>query len=113
MFKKKKTMTCKLSKREKHIGHLNGGHSLRHTTATMLPPKINIFIDRTTCAHMIASRFKPCGHILNCMMDIYCKSSNIAYALHLFNKIPKPDIGATMTLIALYSGESKVGTRSI
>ena len=106
-------MTCKLSKREKHIGHPNGGQSLCHTTATMLLPKINLFIDWTTHAHMIAFGFKPFGHILNRLMDIYCKSSNIAYALHLFNKIPKPDIGARMTLIALYCGESKVGLRSI
>ena len=106
-------MTCKLSKREKHIGHSNGGQSLRHTTATMLLPKINLFIDRTTHAHMIASGFKPCGHILNRLMDFDCKSSNIAYALHLFNKIPKLDIGARTTLIALYCGESKVGLGSI
>ena len=106
-------MTCKLSKREKHIGHSNGGQSLRHTTATMLLPKINLFIDWTTHAYMIAFGFKPFGHILNRLMDIYCKSSNIAYALHLFNKIPKPDIGARTTLIALYCKESKVGSGSI
>ena len=70
-------------------------------------------IARTIHAHMIASGFKPRGHILNRLMDIYCKSSNIAYALHLFNKIPKPDIGARTTLIALYCGESKVGSGSI
>ena len=51
---------------------------------------------------MIASGFKPRGHILNCLMDFYCKSSNIAYALHLFNKIPEPDIVARTTLIAAY-----------
>ena len=106
-------MTCKLSKREKHNGHLNGRQLLRHTTATMLLPKINLFIDWTTHAHMIASRFKPCSHILNRLIDIYCKSSNITYALHLFNKIPKPDIGARTTLIALYYRESKVGSGSI
>ena len=106
-------MTCKLSKLEKHNGHPNGGQSLRHTTATMLLPKINLFIDQTTHAHMITFGFKPCGQILNRLMDIYCKSSNIAYALRLFNKIPKPDIGARTTLIALYCGESKVGSGSI
>ena len=41
----KRPMTCKLSKCEKHIGHLSGGQLLRHTTATMLLPKINLFID--------------------------------------------------------------------
>ena len=59
-------------------------------------------IARTIYAHMIASGFKPRGHILNCLMDFYCKSSNIAYALHLFNKIPEPDIVARTTLIAAY-----------
>ena len=60
-------------------------------------------IAQTIHAHMIASGFKPRGHILNRLMDIYCKSSNIAYALHLFNKIPEPDIVARTTLIAAYS----------
>ncbi|KAL4632189.1 hypothetical protein ACB092_04G034100 [Castanea dentata] len=60
-------------------------------------------IARTIHAHMIASGFKPRGHILNRLMDIYCKSSNITYALHLFNKIPEPDIVARTTLIAAYS----------
>uniref|UniRef100_A0A2N9IVP1 DYW domain-containing protein n=1 Tax=Fagus sylvatica TaxID=28930 RepID=A0A2N9IVP1_FAGSY len=60
-------------------------------------------IARTIHAHMIASGFKPRGHILNRLMDIYCKSSNIAYACHLFNKIQEPDIVARTTLITAYS----------
>ncbi|GMY24358.1 pentatricopeptide repeat-containing protein At1g25360 [Fagus crenata] len=60
-------------------------------------------IAQTIHAHMIASGFKPRGHILNRLMDIYCKSSNIAYACHLFNKIQEPDIVARTTLITAYS----------
>ncbi|KAF5455824.1 hypothetical protein F2P56_025359 [Juglans regia] len=58
---------------------------------------------QTIHAHMIAFGFKPRGHILNRLIDFYCKSSNIAYARHLFDEIPEPDIVARTTLIAAYS----------
>ncbi|KAM7521184.1 hypothetical protein LguiB_020146 [Lonicera macranthoides] len=58
---------------------------------------------RTIHAHMIASGFKPRGHILNRLMDIYCKSSFILYAQHLFDEIPQPDVVARTTLIAAHS----------
>ncbi|KAK6938907.1 Pentatricopeptide repeat [Dillenia turbinata] len=58
---------------------------------------------KTIHAHMISSGFKPRGHILNRLIDIYCKSSNLPYARHLFDKIPEPDVVARTTLIAAYS----------
>ncbi|RZC71016.1 hypothetical protein C5167_034209, partial [Papaver somniferum] len=45
----------------------------------------------------------PRGHILNRLIDIYCKSNNIVYARYLFDKIPKPDIVSRTTLISAYS----------
>ncbi|KVF06906.1 Pentatricopeptide repeat-containing protein, partial [Cynara cardunculus var. scolymus] len=54
-------------------------------------------------AHMIASGFKPRSHILNRLMDLYCKSFNLAYARHLFDEIPEPDIVARTTFITAYS----------
>ncbi|KAI3693209.1 hypothetical protein L6452_33040 [Arctium lappa] len=54
-------------------------------------------------AHMIASGFKPRSHILNRLMDLYCKSFNLAYARHLFDEIPEPDIVARTTFVAAYS----------
>lgn len=64
---------------------------------------INYTLARAIHAHMIAFGFRPWGHILNRLIDIYCKSSNIGYARQLFNRIPKPDIVARTTLIAGYS----------
>lgn len=60
-------------------------------------------VARTLHARMIASGFRPRGHILNRLMDIYCKSSNIVYARRLFDEIPDPDIVARTTFIAAYS----------
>ncbi|KAI3928452.1 hypothetical protein MKW98_024053 [Papaver atlanticum] len=54
-------------------------------------------------ANIITSGFKPRGHILNRLIDIYCKSNNIVYARYLFDKIPKPDIVSRTTLISAYS----------
>ncbi|KAK4428255.1 Pentatricopeptide repeat-containing protein [Sesamum alatum] len=61
-------------------------------------------------AHMIASGFIPRGHILNRLIDFYCKSSNFNYAKRLFDEIPQPDVVARTTLIAAYSasGEPKM-----
>ncbi|KAL5560276.1 hypothetical protein UlMin_036487 [Ulmus minor] len=63
---------------------------------------------RTVHAHMIASGFKLRGYILNRLIDIYCKSSNLSYARKLFDEIPEPDIVARTTLIAAYSASGNV-----
>ncbi|KAH7848800.1 hypothetical protein Vadar_008203 [Vaccinium darrowii] len=62
---------------------------------------------RRVHAHMITSGFKPRGHILNRLIDIYCKSSNLVYAHHLFDRIPEPDVVARTTMLAAYSNSSK------
>lgn len=58
---------------------------------------------RTVHAHMLAAGFRPRGHILNRLIDIYCKSSNLTYARKLFDKISEPDIVARTTLVSAYS----------
>ncbi|XP_052201591.1 pentatricopeptide repeat-containing protein At1g25360 [Diospyros lotus] len=58
---------------------------------------------RCVHAHMIASGFKPRGHILNRLIDIYCKSSDLVYAHRLFDRIPEPDVIARTTMISAYS----------
>ncbi|XP_057975842.1 pentatricopeptide repeat-containing protein At1g25360 [Malania oleifera] len=63
---------------------------------------------RAVHAHMIAFGFRPRGHILNRLIDIYCKSSNLVYARHLFDRIPEPDIVARTTLIAAYSAAGQL-----
>ncbi|KAF5785513.1 putative tetratricopeptide-like helical domain superfamily, DYW domain-containing protein [Helianthus annuus] len=60
-------------------------------------------------AHMIASGFRPQSHILNRLMDMYCKSSNIAYARQLFDEIPEPDVVARTTFITAYSYSASSG----
>ncbi|CBI19832.3 unnamed protein product, partial [Vitis vinifera] len=60
-------------------------------------------IARTVHAHMIASGFKPRGYILNRLIDVYCKSSDLVSAHHLFDEIRQPDIVARTTLIAAHS----------
>ncbi|CAA2999638.1 pentatricopeptide repeat-containing At1g25360 [Olea europaea subsp. europaea] len=54
-------------------------------------------------AHMITFGFRPRGHILNRLMDIYCKSLDFTHAKRLFDKIPQPDVVARTTLISAYS----------
>ncbi|KAI9075485.1 hypothetical protein K1719_042533 [Acacia pycnantha] len=44
---------------------------------------INCTLARAIHAHMITSGFRPWGHILNRLIDIYCKSSKIGYARQL------------------------------
>ena len=93
-----------------------------HTVANCYTAQLQLYcsqrsssycIVQTIHAHKIASGFKP-HHILNCLMDIYCKSSNIAYASQLFNKIPELHKVARMTLItALYYKKSKGSLGSI
>ncbi|XP_071716805.1 pentatricopeptide repeat-containing protein At1g25360 [Rutidosis leptorrhynchoides] len=61
-------------------------------------------------AHMIATGFRPRSHILNRLMDLYCKSSNIVYARKLFDEIPEPDIVATTTFITAYSASKDLKT---
>lgn len=69
---------------------------------------INCTRARTIHAHMIVSGFRPWGHILNRLIDIYCKSSKIGYARQLFDRIPKPDIVARTTMIAAYSARGNL-----
>ncbi|KAK2660652.1 hypothetical protein Ddye_007185 [Dipteronia dyeriana] len=52
---------------------------------------------------MIPPGFKPHGHILNRLIDIYCKSSKLIYSRKLFDEIPHQDIVARTTLVTAYS----------
>ncbi|KAF7147315.1 hypothetical protein RHSIM_Rhsim03G0155900 [Rhododendron simsii] len=51
-------------------------------------------------AHMTTSGFKPRGHILNRLIDVYCKSSHLVSSHQLFDKIPLPDIIARTKMLA-------------
>ncbi|KAI8565258.1 hypothetical protein RHMOL_Rhmol03G0245000 [Rhododendron molle] len=62
---------------------------------------------RRVHAHMTTSGFKPRGHILNRLIDVYCKSSHLVFAHQLFDKIPQPDIVARTTMLTAYSASRK------
>ncbi|EXB53614.1 hypothetical protein L484_005164 [Morus notabilis] len=64
---------------------------------------ISYSLARTIHAHMTASGFRPRGHIVNRLIDVYCKCSNLSYARNLFDEIPQPDVVARTTLVAAYS----------
>lgn len=64
---------------------------------------ISFSLARIIHGNMVSSGFKPRGHIINRLIDIYCKSSNLIYACHLFDEIPQPDTIARTTMIAGYS----------
>ncbi|XP_021291366.1 pentatricopeptide repeat-containing protein At1g25360 [Herrania umbratica] len=59
-------------------------------------------------AQMIASGFHPRGHILNRLIDVYCKSSRIDSARNLFDKIPEPDIVSRTSLVLAYSTSGNI-----
>ncbi|KAJ8528939.1 hypothetical protein K7X08_035757 [Anisodus acutangulus] len=58
---------------------------------------------RSIHANMITSGFRPRSHILNSLIDIYCKNCGLVYANHLFDRIPQPDVVARTIMIAAYS----------
>ncbi|KAK7278519.1 hypothetical protein RJT34_23549 [Clitoria ternatea] len=68
----------------------------------------HISLARAVHAHILTSGFTPSPLILNRLVDLYCKSSNIPYARHLFDKFPKPDIVATTTMLSAYSSAGNI-----
>ncbi|XP_057732127.1 pentatricopeptide repeat-containing protein At1g25360 [Arachis stenosperma] len=69
---------------------------------------ITQILARAVHAHILTSGFRPSTFILNRLIDVYCKSSNICYARQLFDEIPKPDIAARTTLVAAYSSMGNI-----
>lgn len=59
-------------------------------------------------AHIITSGFNPRGHILDRLIHVYCKSNNLTYAHHLFDKIPQPDVVARTTMVYAYCNLRKM-----
>ncbi|CAN6447404.1 unnamed protein product [Victoria cruziana] len=58
---------------------------------------------RQTHAHMIASGFNPTILVYNCLINMYVKTSNIAYASQVFDRMPERDLVSWNTLIAGYA----------
>ncbi|XP_044467715.1 pentatricopeptide repeat-containing protein At1g25360 [Mangifera indica] len=69
---------------------------------------VSFSLARCVHAHMICYGFKPRGHILNRLIDIYCKSSKLSDARQLFDEIPQQDIVSRTTLISAYSSSGNL-----
>ncbi|CAN8252099.1 unnamed protein product [Cochlearia groenlandica] len=57
---------------------------------------------RAVHGNIVTFGFKPRAHILNTLIDVYCKSSQIRYARHLFDEIHQPDKFARTTMVSGY-----------
>lgn len=90
------------------IRHIDLGKVANHYAAQLLlcsqrQTPTSYLHARAVHGHMIAFGFRPHGHILNRLIDVYCKASNLGYARHLFGNIPDPCVVARTTLISAYS----------
>ncbi|KAF3774396.1 Pentatricopeptide repeat-containing protein [Nymphaea thermarum] len=54
-------------------------------------------------AHMITSGFNPTIFVYNCLISMYIKTSNLAYACQVFNRMPERDLISWNTLLAGYA----------
>ncbi|XP_010549219.1 PREDICTED: pentatricopeptide repeat-containing protein At1g25360 [Tarenaya hassleriana] len=59
-------------------------------------------------ANITASGFRPRAHIVNRLIDFYCKSSKLDYARTLFDEIPKQDGIARTSMISGYSNSGNI-----
>ncbi|KAF3543258.1 hypothetical protein DY000_02008622 [Brassica cretica] len=66
------------------------------------PRRTSLQLARAIHANIITFGFQPRAHILNRLIDVYCKSSELRYARHLFDEIPEPDKIARTTMVSGY-----------
>lgn len=60
-------------------------------------------------AQMIVSGFVPTIYVTNCLLQFYCKCSNMDYAFQVFDRIPQRDIISWNTMIFGYAGIGNMG----
>ncbi|WJX52496.1 hypothetical protein P8452_38604 [Trifolium repens] len=60
-------------------------------------------------AQMIVTGFVPTIFVSNCLLQFYCKCSNLNYAVSLFDKMPQRDVISWNTMISGYSGIGNMG----
>ncbi|KAJ4868232.1 Pentatricopeptide repeat-containing protein [Raphanus sativus] len=70
--------------------------------------RASLQLARAIHANIITFGFHPRAHILNRLIDVYCKSSELAYARHLFDEIPEPDRIARTTMVSGYSASGEI-----
>ncbi|KAK7290553.1 hypothetical protein RIF29_05058 [Crotalaria pallida] len=60
-------------------------------------------------AQMIVSGFVPTIYVANCLLQFYCKCSNMGYALKVFDRMPQRDVISWNTMIFGYTGIGNIG----
>ncbi|KAF1863034.1 hypothetical protein Lal_00018879 [Lupinus albus] len=60
-------------------------------------------------AQMILSGFVPTIYVTNCLLQFYCKCSNMDYAFKVFDRIPQRDIISWNTMIFGYAAIGNMG----
>ncbi|XP_020996869.1 pentatricopeptide repeat-containing protein At3g02330, mitochondrial isoform X1 [Arachis duranensis] len=60
-------------------------------------------------AQMIVTAFVPSIYVTNCLLQFYCKCSNMAYAFNVFDRMPQRDIISWNTMLFGYAGVGNVG----
>ncbi|CDY24406.1 BnaCnng04730D [Brassica napus] len=70
--------------------------------------RTSLQLARAIHANFITFGFQPRAHILNRLIDVYCKSSELRYARNLFDEIPEPDKIARTTMVSGYCASGDI-----
>ncbi|QCE12767.1 cell division protease FtsH [Vigna unguiculata] len=60
-------------------------------------------------AQMIVTGFVPNIYVANCLIQFYCKCSNMGYAFNVFDRMPERDVISWNTMIFGYAGVRNMG----
>ncbi|KAL9297351.1 hypothetical protein ACSQ67_023247 [Phaseolus vulgaris] len=60
-------------------------------------------------AQMIVTGFVPNIYVANCLIQFYCKGSNMGYAFNVFDRMPERDVISWNTMIFGYAGVGNMG----
>ncbi|XP_010499119.1 PREDICTED: pentatricopeptide repeat-containing protein At1g25360-like [Camelina sativa] len=70
--------------------------------------RTSLQLARAVHANIITFGFQPRAHILNRLIDVYCKSSELRYARQLFDEISEPDKIASTTMVSGYCASGDI-----
>ncbi|ESQ34215.1 hypothetical protein EUTSA_v10006846mg [Eutrema salsugineum] len=70
--------------------------------------RTSLQLARAVHGNIITFGFQPRAHILNRLIDVYCKSSELHYARQLFDEISEPDKIARTTMVSGYCASGDV-----
>ncbi|VVA92473.1 unnamed protein product [Arabis nemorensis] len=70
--------------------------------------RTSLQLARAVHANIITFGFQPRAHILNRLIDVYCKSSGLHYARQLFDEISEPDKVVRTTMVSGYCASGDI-----